>query len=155
MLAKTFKRAAIGFLLGMVIGYAISVLTGLNNPDVFISVPDRLLKLTGSVPASMILQGLFSGIYGAVCFGAMSFYEIESWPLALATGAHCAVIVLPFIPIGLFLGWVRSLPEVLIIAGCQIVGFFLIWLIMNAVYKKQVSELNEKLNEKLKEKSKQ
>ncbi|MBQ3418100.1 MAG: DUF3021 domain-containing protein [Ruminococcus sp.] len=143
MLAKTLKRAGIGFLLGVVIGYALSVLMGLDNPDVFISVPPRLLTLTGSVPVSQILQGLFSGIYGAVCFATMSFYKIERWPLALATGAHCAVIVLLYIPVGLFLGWLNSPLEILIVAGCQLVGFFIIWLIMNAIYKKQVKELNE------------
>ena len=143
MLAKTLKRAGIGFLLGIVIGYALSILTGLDNPDVFISVPPRLLSLTGSVPLSQILQGLFSGIYGAVCFGTMTFYEIERWPLALATVAHCAVIVLLYIPVGFFLGWLDGWLDMLIVAGCQLVGFFIIWLIMNAIYKKQVKELNE------------
>lgn len=143
MLAKTLKRVGIGFLLGIVIGYALSILTGLDNPDVFISVPPRLLSLTGSVPLSQILQGLFSGIYGAVCFGTMTFYEIERWPLALATVAHCAVIVLLYIPVGFFLGWLDGWLDMLIVAGCQLVGFFIIWLIMNAIYKKQVKELNE------------
>lgn len=143
MLAKTLKRVGIGFLLGIVIGYALSILTGLDNPDVFISVPPRLLSLTGSVPLSQILQGLFSGIYGAVCFGTMTFYEIERWSLALATGAHCAVIVLLYIPVGFFLGWLDGWLDMLIVAGCQLVGFFIIWLIMNAIYKKQVRELNE------------
>ena len=143
MLAKTLKRVGIGFLLGIVIGYALSILTGLDNPDVFISVPPRLLSLTGSVPLSQILQGLFSGIYGAVCFGTMTFYEIERWPLALATGAHCAVIVLLYIPVGFFLGWLDGWLDMLIVAGCQLVGFFIIWLIMYFGYKKQIRELNK------------
>ena len=143
MLAKTLKRAGIGFLIGAIVGYAISVLMALNDPAIFISVPPRLLTLTESVTASQILQGVFSGLYGAICFGTMSFYQIERWPLALATGAHCAVIVLLYIPVGLFLGWLNNITEILIVAGCQLVGFFIIWLIMNAIYKKQVKELNE------------
>ena len=143
MLAKTLKRAGIGFLIGVIIGYAISILMALDNPEIFISVPPRLLSLTGSVTASQILQGVFSGLYGAICFGTTSFYQIERWPLALATGAHCAVIVLLYIPVGLFLGWLNGLVEILIVAICQIIGFFIIWLIMNAIYKKQVKELNE------------
>ena len=143
MLKKTLIRSVIGFLIGVVVGYTISFLTGLNNPDVFITVPPRLLALIGSVPISQVLQGVFSGLYGAICFGTMTFYQIERWPLALATGMHCAVIVLLYIPVGLFLGWLNSLPEILIVAGCQLVGFFIIWLIMNAIYKKQVKELNE------------
>lgn len=52
-------------------------------------------------------------------------------------------IVLLYIPVGLFLGWLNGLVEILIVAICQIIGFFIIWLIMNAIYKKQVKELNE------------
>ena len=154
MLKKTLIRSGIGFVLGILIGYAISFLTGLDNPDIFISVPPRLLVLTGSVTVSQILQGVFSGLYGAICFGTMSFYEIERWPLVLATGAHCAVIVLLYIPVGLFLGWLDNLLEILIVAGCQIVGFFIVWLIMNAIYKKQVKELND-LQKEFNDKEKQ
>ena len=143
MLMKTLKRAGIGFLIGVIAGYVISVLTALGQPDILISVPPRLLAFTGSVPVAQVLQGVFSGLYGAVCFGTMTFYEIERWPLALATGAHCAVIILLYLPVGLFLGWLNSPTEMLIVAGCQLVGFFIIWLIMNAIYKKQVKELNE------------
>ena len=143
MLKKTLLRAGIGFLIGIAVGYAISTLTALDNPAILISVPPRLLSLTGSVPASQILQGLFSGVYGALCFAGMSFYDIERWPLALATGAHAAVIVLLYIPVGLFLRWLNSWIEILIVAGCQLIGFFIIWLILYFHYKKQVKELNE------------
>ena len=151
MLAKILKRAGLGFVLGVLIGYAISFLIGLDNPDIIVSVPPRLLALTGSVPVSQVLQGVFSGLYGAICFATTMFYEIERWPLAVATGAHCAVIVLLYIPVGLFLGWVNSLAEILIVAGCQLVGFFIIWLVMNAIYKKQVKELNQ-MQDRLKDK---
>lgn len=154
MLAKILKRAGVGFLIGVVVGYLISFLTGLDHPEIFISVPPRLLTLTGSVTAAQILQGVFSGLYGAICFATTVFYEIDRWPLALATGAHCAVIVLLYIPVGLFLGWLNDLTEILIVAGCQLVGFFIIWLIMNAIYKKQVKELNE-MQKNLNEREKQ
>ena len=89
------------------------------------------------------MQGLFSGLYGAVCFAGISFYEIESWPLALATAAHCMLIVLLFIPIAHLLGWETGIADTLIMAACQLAGFFMIWLIMHGIYKKQVRELNE------------
>ena len=140
---KTLIRSGIGFLIGIVIGYIVCLLTGLDRPDVFLPVPDRLLAVTNSVPAALILQGIFSGLYGAVCFAGVSFYEIERWPLALATGAHCALIVIVFIPIAHLLGWETGTADTLIMAGCQLAGFIIIWLIMHAIYKKQVRELNE------------
>ena len=80
----------------------------------------------------------------------MTFYEIERMPLAAATFSHCALIIILFILIGLLLGWLNNIAEVLIMASIQLICFFIIWLILYAVYKKQVRELNE-LQEKVNE----
>ena len=144
MLKKTLKFSAVGFLIGVVVGNFIAAMTGMDDPSVFIPVSDQLVGVTGgNIPMAYVLQCLFSGLYGALCFGCMIFYEIERWPLALATGAHCAVIVLTYIPLGFFLGWLGGVVEMLVVAGCQIVAFFIIWLIMWSIYRKQVRELNE------------
>ena len=143
MLKKALKFAGIGFLIGVVIGYMVTFLTRLGDPSVIFPVSDKLMSISGSAAAAIVLQGLFSGIYGAVCFAAIVFYDIESWPLALATAAHCAVIILVFPLVGTFLGWENNLTEILVIAGIQLICFFIIWLIMYFVYKKQVKELND------------
>ena len=104
----------------------------------------QLLDLAGdNAVIAMLLQSLFSGLYGAACFAGVSFYEIERMPLAAATALHCALIILLFIPIALLLGWVSNIQTLLTISGIQLVCFFIIWLIMYAVFKKQVKELNE------------
>ena len=64
-------------------------------------------------------------------------------PLAAATALHCAIIVIFYIPIALLLGWLSGIAEILVVAGIQIVVFFIIWLIMYFAYRKQVRELNE------------
>ena len=144
MLKKTLKAAGIGFLIGMVVGDLIAILTGNSDTGDITFASTQLLDMAGGNSAlAMILQSLFSGLYGAVCFAGMSFYEIERMPLALATALHCALIVLLFIPIALLLGWVSDIGTLLIISGMQLVGFFIIWLIMYFGYKKQIRELNE------------
>lgn len=144
MLKKTLKMAGIGFLIGMVIGNLIAFLTGNSDTGGVTFASSQLLDMAGgSGTTAMLLQSLFSGLYGAVCFAGMSFYEIERMPLALATALHCALIVLLFIPIALLLGWVSDIVTLLIISGMQLVGFFIIWLIMYFGYKKQIRELNE------------
>ena len=144
MLKKVLKYACIGFLIGVVAGNVIALMTGGSTDGSFIHVSDQLRDMVGgSLTAAVILQCLLSGVYGALCFAGSVFYDIERWPLALATGAHCALIVLIYIPLGFFLGWLSGWPDMLIVAGCQIVTFFIIWLIMWAIYKKQVKELNE------------
>ena len=144
MLKKTLKAAGIGFLLGIVIGNLIAFLTGNSDTGGITFAPQKLLDMSGgNAVIAMLLQSLFSGLYGAVCFAGMSFYEIERMPLATATALHCALIVLLFIPIALLLGWVSDIGTLLIISGMQLVGFFIIWLIMYFGYKKQIRELNE------------
>ena len=144
MLKKTLKAAGIGFLLGIVIGNLIAFLTGNSDTGGITFAPQKLLDMSGgNAVIAMLLQSLFSGLYGAVCFAGMSFYEIERMPLAVATALHCALIVLLFIPIALLLGWVSNIQTLLTISGIQLVCFFIIWLIMYAVFKKQVKELNE------------
>ncbi|WP_405346948.1 DUF3021 domain-containing protein [Ruminococcus sp.] len=144
MLKKTLKAAGIGFLIGVVVGNLIAILTGNSaTGGVTFASPQLLNMAGGNGVVAMLLQSLFSGLYGAACFAGMSFYEIERMPLAAATALHCALIVLLFIPIALLLGWVSDIVTLLIISGMQLVGFFIIWLIMYFGYKKQIRELNE------------
>lgn len=144
MLAKTLKRAGIGFLISVVVGNLIAFLSGTSPAGEVHLFSKQLLSITGGNEiAATVLQSLFSGLYGALCFAGMSFYEIERMPLAAATASHCALIVLAFIPISYLLGWVGGLVETLIIAAIQAAAFFVIWLILYSVYKKQVRELND------------
>ena len=144
MLKKTLKAAGIGFLIGMIVGNVIAFLTGNSGTGgVTFASPQLLDMAGGSGTTAMLLQSIFSGIYGAVCFAGMSFYEIERMPLAAATALHCALIVMLFIPIALLLGWVSDIGTLLMISGMQLVGFFIIWLILYFGYKKQIRELNE------------
>lgn len=144
MLKKTLKMAGIGFLIGIVIGNLIAFLTGNSDTGGVTFAPQKLLDMVGGKAiVAMLLQSLFSGLYGAACFAGMSFYEIERMPLAAATALHCALIILLFVPISLCLGWVSKIETLLMISGIQLVCFFIIWLIMYAGFKKQVKELNE------------
>lgn len=136
--------AGIGFLIGIVIGNLIAFLTGNSDTGGVTFAPQKLLDMAGgSAVVAMLLQSLFSVLYGAACFAGMSFYEVERLPLAVATALHCALIILLFIPIALLLGWVSKIETLLMISGIQLVCFFIIWLIMYFGYKKQIRELNE------------
>ena len=155
MLKSIFKRAALGFLIGMVIGNLIALLTGTSpQGDVRLFSP-ALLRIAGdNAVTATVLQSLFSGLYGAICFAGTVIYNAERLPLAAATALHCAMIILSYIPVALLLGWVDNLPQILLIAGIQLVAFFVIWWIIYAIYKKQVKELNDMQNKIRKEKDK-
>ena len=144
MLKSFFRRAAMGFSLGILIGDGIAMATGSFSAGELVLVSEGLIHRTGSMEVAFLIQTLLSGLYGALAFGTIVFYDIEKWPLVLATALHCLVVVGLFIPVSLFLGWSNGDPvALLIMVGSQLVAFFIIWLIMNAIYKKQVREINE------------
>lgn len=142
-----FKRAAIGFLIGVVAGNVIAFLvTGGMIPWVSHVLTERF-----GAAGALLLQSVFLGLYGMATFGGTLLYEIESWPLARCTFVHWIIVVGLYALIALFLDWMKGPAELLIAVGAQTVGFFIIWLIMYLRYKAEVRELNE-LMEKRKEK---
>jgi hypothetical protein len=147
MLNDTIKRAAFGFLLGMIVGNAIAFFTSgcttVINQD--------LLVRTGSAAEAVMVQTMFSGVYGAIAMAGVSFYEIEEWSLLRTALTHFALITLTYIPIGLYLGWIKVdnfAAEYGIVASMQAVVYLIIFLIMHARYKAEVKKLNEMLAEK-------
>ena len=144
MLKTIFRRANLGFSVGILLGDGIAILAGSLSAGELVMVSGKLLDLTGDVIIAFIIQTLLSGLYGAITFGTTVFYDIERLSLIVATSLHCLVVVGLFIPLSLFLGWGTGDPlAFLIMIGCQILGFFIVWLITYLSYKKQVKELNE------------
>lgn len=141
MLKKTLIRALIGVIIGILMGDGIAMLTTIGGD--FIPAAESLIGLCGGFPQAFIVQSLLSGLYGAISFGGISLYDIERLPLALVSVVHCLIIVLLHIPNSLFLGWSETVWDVLIMAGIQVAAYFVIWLILYLVYRKQVKELNE------------
>ena len=137
MLLKTLKRAGFGFVLGMAVGNLIAALTG--HPNI---VSAELLQRAGSLSAALLWQTLLSGLIGAAGMGGTTLYEIERWPLLAIDLAHYALVMAVFLPVGHFLGWFPTQGVVLMMAAIMFAVHFGIFLIMCAVYRKQVRELN-------------
>ena len=120
MLIRNIKRAGIGFLLGMVMCSAISLMMMGPAPQLFIPVSNELVEKCGSLGTALLVQ-----------------------LIARASASHCLTIVLCYIPIGLMLDWASKPVEFLIIVGIQIISYFIVWLIIYLIYNKQVNDLNE------------
>ena len=143
MLKSFLKRAALGFLIGVLMGDGIAIMTSLMSGGDFLPVAASLKRMCGGTGTAFLVQTIISGIYGAVCFGGISFYDIRSWPMLLSSGVHCAMIVLLFIPTALFLGWFEAPIDFLVMAVIQITVYFAIWLILLLSYRREVKKLNE------------
>ena len=145
MFLTTLKRAGLGILLGIAIGNLIAVITGFSTGEESRLISEGLIQKAGSEAMAFLLQTLFSGLYGAVCMAGMSLYEVEHWSMLRSYLVHYSIIILSYIPIALFLCWVQTPKELAVITGIQTIAYFIIWLIIYAVYKAQVKELNQKL----------
>lgn len=143
MLKKTLKRIGLGFLLGAVIGNLVAVLTGGGE-----LVSPLLTERTGSLQTAILLQVLLSGVIGAAGLGCIGLYEIERWPLLAACFVHYLIYMAAFIPASLLLGWVSTAADVLIMAAVLLAAQFTVFLIMCAIYRSQVRELNKLQKEK-------
>lgn len=144
MLMKTLKRALFGFTLGMAVGNVIAALTG--QPNI---VSPALLAKVGSLSAALLRQTLLSGLIGAAGMGGTVLYELDRWPLAAVDAAHLALVLAVFAPAALYLGWTASALELLLLALIMCAAHAAIFLIMCAIYRSQVRELN-RLNERRK-----
>lgn len=151
MRKKFFFLTVIGLLIGAASGFLIPwASSGFQG---LASLPEFAQRVDG-MPAAVILQALLSGLYGAACMWGVLFYDIEWWPVALATSAHYFVIAALFWPLALLLGWADSVGTLLEINAFQLVGFFIIWIIMLLRYRAQVRELNEMQNKEKADESK-
>lgn len=148
MKKKLLIRCALGFLLGVAAMYIIPSIIN-HTPINRIIYTDGLLARAGSPTAAILITLLVMGLFGVLCLGGTLFYEIERWPLALATAAHYLSMSLGYLIPNWLLGWNMPLKLLLTIEAFMTLGFILIWLIMYLRYKREVQELNELVKRKI------
>ena len=146
MVATTLKRAGFGFLLGMVVG--VFIIIGMSfGAGGSIVVPHKLLALTGSEAGALLAHVLISGLYGAIPWAGITFYEMDSWGLLKQAVVHYASYTAAFLILGYAAGWVETPADMAFVAGIFAVGHAIIWAIMYTRYKAEAKELNELLQE--------
>ena len=150
ILEKTLKRAALGFFIGVFVGNVLSALSGW--PDAVVT--DKLLGMCGGLAPALLVHTLLSGALGAVSFAGMSLYDVEGWSLLRIAVAHYLIIEAAYLPIGSALGWFAEARAALVWMLCCAAVYLVIFLILWALYRRQVRELN-RLNEQRKEEKEQ
>ena len=135
---KILKLSVIGFLAGM----AASVVICFMSSGFKEIVPPQLVSAAGGFTRALLIQLCFAGLDGAICFATVILYDIESWPLAKSTVCHWAITAIVYIPVSLGLYWVSNASELLIVEAFMLAAYFVVWLIMCAIYRAQVRELN-------------
>ena len=147
MIGNTIKRALLGFLLGMVVGNTIIILTSLGSDGGALVFNSNLMRLGGSAAGALAVENIFSGIHGAICMAGVTLYDLPNWSMTRVVITHYLMIMASFLLIGGFLGWYSIDPmTIAIIAALMAAGYFIVWIIMYLKYSAEVVILNKMIN---------
>ena len=146
---KIIRLAFFGFLIGIVIGDLIAVLTGSGEKGQFIPVSQELLRKAGSVRGAIFFHQLASGLLGAVAMAGSIFYEFDNWEMSKAAVTHFLIILAAYFAAAFFCGWIEPKAEdILIMTAIMAAAYFLVWLIMYLRCRRETEKLNEELRSK-------
>ncbi len=153
MKKKILLRAFVGMPLGITISVIISIIISLCiNDGSFYAVVPELTEWCGSEISAVIVQYIFSAVYGAVWAGASCIWETEGWSLLRQTLTHLAVTSVTTFPVAYFTGWMEhSLAGVLVYYAVFLGIYFMIWLFQYLPMRRRIARFNQKVKENLAE----
>ena len=149
MKKKLLLRGALGFHIGIAIGYVITICISLVWAGGYYSpcVPE-LAEALGSEIGAVALQALLCGLLGVGFAASSVIWEMESWSLVRQTGVYFFIISLIMLPIAYVAYWMEhSVAGVLGYFGVFVLIFAVIWGIQFAIGKRNVKKMNEKISE--------
>lgn len=99
-----------------------------------------------------VCLGIFSLSALAFVAGGMNFiYQIERLPLMMAILIHGGVLYVAYLGTYLLNGWLeQGVTPVLVFTGIFAVGYFVIWVIIYSIIRKDTARINESLKNKQK-----
>lgn len=131
---RTAILAAIGFALGLLVGLCFLAHSGSRE------------YYAHHGPGRLALYLALSGALGAVNVGTTTIYSLERWGLLRCTLTHFLIAMTTYCMVGFVLGWL-SLGEpatLWMLAVCTVV-YFIVWLVMYLIYKRQIRRINAAL----------
>ena len=144
---KIMQRGLIGFPIGVMISYLITILTSLAYAGGNYSpVVPGMTEQFGSEIAAVALQFVLSGLMGAA-FAAMSaIWENDRLSLAAQSGINFALSAGVILPVAYICHWMEhSLRGALVYVGVFAGIYAGIWVSMYFVYRARIKEINADL----------
>jgi hypothetical protein len=134
ILKKTIILAAVGFVMGMLVGLGFLSITGAGAYTV--------QKGAGGLALYLALSGLL----GAGGVGGTTIYSLEHWGLLRCTLTHFALTLSVYCAVRFTLGWLdpRDPATPYMFLG-YVIAYCIIWLVMCLIYKRQIRRINEAL----------
>ncbi|MBO4998973.1 MAG: DUF3021 domain-containing protein [Lachnospira sp.] len=153
MKKKIILRGALGFPLGITIGYLITIIISLFFADGYYSpcVPE-LISMLGNEINAVMLQALLCGLLGTGFAACSVIWEIEHWSIAKQTGIYFSIICIIMLPIAYVLCWMEhSIAGFLSYFAIFVLIFIVIWVTQFVMAMRNVKKINAKINGKKEE----
>ena len=108
---------------------------------------DRTGAVTSLSPGEVSMAIISITLLALTAGGMTAIYQMEQLPLASAILIHGGSLYAAYILTYLINGWLqKQLIPILVFTAIFIVGYALIWLIIWAVSRKKIRDINEKLS---------
>ena len=140
-------RGALGFPLGIAIGYIITIFISLGWANgYYVSCAPELIAAMGNEINAVIFQTLLCGLLGVGFAASSVIWEIEHWSLVKQTGIYFAIISVLMMLIAYFSYWMEhSVIGILSYFGIFVLIFILIWTTQVVIGKYTVKKMNSNL----------
>ena len=146
---KIIARAALGFPIGITIGYGITIITSLIWAGGYYSpcVPE-LIAVMGNEINAVLLQALLCGFVGTGFSASSVIWEMERWSLVKQTGIYFLIVSVIMLPVAYLLYWMEhSIIGFFTYFGIFLLIFAVFWLVQFAIGRHFVHRMNERLNQ--------
>lgn len=147
MKKKIILRCLFGAPAGLCISYLITIVISLIQGDGnYYPVVPELIAECGNEINAVLIQAVFSLLYGAAWAGSSVFWELESWSLLRMTVTHLIVCSAATFPIAYLMRWMpRNVIGILIYFGIFFGLYIVIWISQYQAIKKRIRQMNEKV----------
>lgn len=94
----------------------------------------------------VIMQFVGSALNGIICMGSTIVYDIDNLGLSKVTLLHYVITLVSFFSFNFLLGWFSEFNIILILAVFT-VAYFIIWLVIYLIYKREIRRMNIELED--------
>lgn len=142
---RIIKLALIGFPVGIVIGFVITLIISACIGDGFYyPVTPEFISLMGNELNAVILQTVLCGIIGSGFAMASVIWDIDSWSLAKQSAIYFLIACIIMFPIAYITNWMKhSIAGVLSYVGIFVVIFVIAWLVQYLSWKRKIKRMND------------
>lgn len=148
MKKKIFLRCLVGMPTGLAISTIITVIISvlIGDGNYYAVVPDLSVKC-GSEINAVILQTIFSMLYGAAFAGSSVIWETD-WSLTKMTFTHLLICSVATFPIAWLMYWMdHSVSGVLRYFGVFLLIYIVIWITQYSSLKRKISAMNNRIGQ--------